>query len=188
MNLPNILTVLRIFLTLIFIALFLQNNLESSIAALGVFTLASVTDFLDGYYARKYHLITRFGKIMDPIADKFLVLSAFVIFMNMELIASWMIILIIIREVGVTGLRFFAMGRGITLEAESAGKLKTVLQIVAIYLIMGAVTWFQASRGGGMPEGLLSFVGILMVLVMGVTVWSGITFIWNNKKEIFSVG
>jgi len=136
LNLPNVLTILRIILTIIFIYLFCQDSLGSRLMALIVFTCASLTDYFDGYLARKHNLITPFGKIMDPIADKFLILSAFFIFMQLQLIAVWMFIAIFSREVIVTGLRLGAVKRGAVLAAEGAGKLKTVLQIVAVYLII----------------------------------------------------
>ena len=123
MNLPNVLTIFRIFLTFVFIFLFMQGGLGSRVLALAVFTIASLTDYLDGHLARKYNLISEFGKLMDPIADKFLVLSAFFIFMQLQLIAVWMFAVIFAREVIVTGLRLFALRRGIALAAEAAGKL-----------------------------------------------------------------
>jgi len=150
-----------------------------------------VTDFLDGYLARKYNLITPFGKLMDPIADKFLILSAFFMFMQMQLIASWMLIVIFAREVIVTGLRLMAIKRGITLAAEGAGKLKTVLQIVAVYLIILFSILIQLNIDAESYQSIMrqAFMGInmLMFIVVLVTLWSGIVFILNNRSEIFNV-
>ena len=163
--------------------------MASTTWALILFTLASVTDFLDGYLARKYNLITPFGKIMDPIADKFLVLSAFFIFMQMRLIPAWMFIVIAAREIIVTGLRFLAVGKNMALAAEAAGKFKTVLQIIAIYLIIitvilghvqAAESWYRV-----LMEGLFKGIFIMMCVVVLVTLWSGLSFIANNRKEIF---
>lgn len=191
MNIPNVLTVLRIVLTLVFIYLFTQDGLQSRILALIILTLASLTDFFDGYLARKYDLISQFGKIMDPIADKFLVLSAFFIFMQLHLIATWMFIAIFTREILVTGLRLVAVQRGNALAAERAGKLKTVLQIVAIYLIMIFTIWVQINTDGQAAQSLahqaLSGINAFMFIVVLVTIWSGISFIYNNRKELFYV-
>lgn len=184
MNTPNILTISRIILTFVFIFLYKQNTLQSYILALVVFTLASLTDYFDGYLARKHNLISLFGKIMDPIADKFLTLSAFFIFTQLHVIALWMFIVIAIREVAVTGLRLMAMRRGAALAAEEAGKLKTVLQIVSIYLIM--IFTIIAVQGAGLHVYLNAINGLMWVVVIA-TLWSGLLFIWNNRKEIFSV-
>jgi len=189
LNLPNILTISRIILTFVFIFLFSQDGLGSRVLALIVFTLASLTDYCDGYWARKYNLMSSFGKLMDPIADKFLILSAFFIFMQLQLIATWMFIMIFFREVIVTGLRLVAMRRRIVLAAEGAGKLKTVLQIVSVYLIIVFTIWVQFNSDGRLYQPMLrqAFTGIslLMFVVVIVTLWSGISFIWNNRKEIF---
>jgi len=189
LNLPNVLTILRIILTVLFIYLFCQNGLGSRLFALIVFTLASLTDYFDGYLARKYDLITPFGKLMDPIADKFLILSAFFIFMQLQLIATWMFIAIFAREVIVTGLRLAAVRRGIALAAEGAGKLKTVLQIVAVYLIIVFTVLTQLTNDTQSFQLLVRqvFMGInyFVFVVVIVTLWSGVLFIWNNRKEIF---
>ncbi|MCK5179327.1 MAG: CDP-diacylglycerol--glycerol-3-phosphate 3-phosphatidyltransferase [Candidatus Omnitrophica bacterium] len=189
MNLPNLLTVLRIVLTLIFIFFLHQEGLEAKVLALLAFTLAVLTDYLDGYYARKLNLITAFGKIMDPIADKILMLSAFFIFSQMHIIAGWMFIVICAREVTVTGLRLSAIPRGITLAAESAGKVKTVLQIVAVYLIIILIILAQfdvnAQWYGNVMSVLAGGITIFMFGVVAITLWSGCSFVWNNRKELF---
>lgn len=191
MNLPNVLTLFRIVLTFVFIFLFTKNGLEARVLALIVFTLASLTDFLDGYIARKYNLITPFGKLMDPIADKFLTLSAFFMFMQLQLIAVWMFVAIFLREMTVTGLRLFAMKRGTALAAEGAGKLKTVLQIVSVYLIIifSILVQFnsEAQAYQSMMRHAFTGINILMYFVVIITLWSGITFVWNNRKDIFYV-
>jgi len=191
LNFPNILTILRIILTVVFIYLFYQNGLGSRLLALIVFTLASLTDYFDGYLARKYNLITPFGKIMDPIADKFMILSAFFIFMQFQLIAAWMFMAIFAREIIVTGMRLVAVKRGNTLAAEGAGKIKTVLQIVAVYLIMIFTVLTQLSNDTQSFQMMMrhAFTGInvFMFAVVVITLWSGISFIWNNRKEIFHV-
>ena len=186
MNLPNVLTVVRVILAGMFIYFFLQDGTVPLLITLVLFTVASLTDYLDGYIARKHNLITNFGKIMDPIADKFLVLSAFFMFMNKSLIAGWMFYLICAREVIVTVLRLIAMGRGTTLAAEYAGKLKTVLQIVAVYLI---ILFMIASQFLDHVQFRAASwaVDMLMLSVVILTLWSGASFILNNRKELFRV-
>jgi len=127
---------------------------------------------------------------MDPIADKFLILSAFFIFMQLQLIATWMFVVIFAREVIVTGLRLVAVKRGKSLAAEGAGKLKTVLQIVAVYLIMIftiLVQWnIDVESYQAIMRQVFTGVNLLMLGVVIVTLWSGFSFIWNNRKELFN--
>lgn len=186
MNLPNALTILRVILTGLFIYFFLQDGPGPLLTALIVFTAASLTDYLDGHIARKRNLITNFGKIMDPIADKFLVLSAFFMFMSKSLIAGWMFYLICAREVIVTVLRLNAVNKGAALEAEGAGKVKTVLQITAVYLIIIFDIAGQFLNQGQF-KAASSGVYVLMLAVVGVTLWSGASFVLNNRKELFRV-
>jgi len=169
-----------------------KNTIAGSISALIVFTVASVTDFLDGYLARKYGLISMFGKIMDPIADKFLVLSAFFIFTQMQIMGLWAFVVIAAREVIITGLRLLAMRSGAALAAEGAGKLKTVLQIALIYLIMFAVILAQWIMDGNLHQEIMEIlfqaINLFIWVVVAVTLWSGISFLIKNRKEAFHVG
>lgn len=187
MNLPNLLTVFRIILAIIFIYLFPQSGLMPIILGIVVFTVASLTDCLDGYLARKHNLITPFGKIMDPIADKLLILSAFFMFMQAHIITAWVFIVIAAREVIVTVLRLRVMHKGAALAAEKAGKLKTVLQIVAVYLIMIYILCVQMNIGAEAYEMMMNGIQGMMLLVVGITLWSGISFLVNNRKELFRV-
>ena len=191
MNMPNALTVLRFVLTMLFIIVLKGDGLAAKIWALLFFTSAVVTDFLDGHIARKYQAVTAFGKIMDPIADKFLILSAFFIFSQMHIIAGWMFFIICIREVVITGLRLVAIKKGVALAAEAAGKVKTVLQMVAVYLIMILIILAQlnvnAQWYGAILSWLVMGINIFMVAVVLITVWSGLSFIRNNRQEIFRV-
>ena len=138
MNLANKITIARIVLTFVFIYIF-PKGFIFKVAGFFVFSLAAVSDLLDGWVAKHKNQITDFGKILDPIADKILVLSAFLIFLQMQLIDAWMVIVIISRELGITGLRLFALSKGKVLAAEKAGKHKTVSQMVSIFMIMGFV-------------------------------------------------
>lgn len=133
MNTPNKLTLLRMVLVPVFMAMYMINAIpyHTAIAAF-IFIFASVTDWLDGYLARKNNLVTNFGKFMDPLADKLLVTGALLCLMEKGIVPYWVVMIIIAREFIVTGLRLVASAKGIVIAAGSLGKLKTVLQLVAI--------------------------------------------------------
>jgi len=119
MNLPNKLTVSRIVLVGVFMLFLFLHGVIAKVLALITFLIASFTDFLDGYIAKKYNMVTDFGKLMDPIADKVLILAAFLAFVEMELIPAWMVVIIIFREVTITGLRISALTRGKVIPADT---------------------------------------------------------------------
>jgi CDP-diacylglycerol--glycerol-3-phosphate 3-phosphatidyltransferase len=129
MNLPNKLTLLRIILIPVFIIVLMTGYYYISAV---IFIVASATDALDGHIARKYNLITNFGKIMDPLADKLLVVSALICLVELGDVAGWMVIVILAREFTVTGLRAVAAAQGIVIAAGWSGKIKTVLQMIAV--------------------------------------------------------
>ncbi|MBI3615848.1 MAG: CDP-diacylglycerol--glycerol-3-phosphate 3-phosphatidyltransferase [Candidatus Omnitrophica bacterium] len=190
MNLPNQLTLLRVALSFLLMVLLLLPGFGPKLAALVVFILASLTDLWDGRLARRWKLVTDFGVLMDPIADKILVLSAFLAFVQLNLVPAWMVALIATREFLITGLRIFALGKGQVLPAEAAGKHKTVSQMVSISLILlflvaresvaakGAIGWITA---GG--------IGIwwLMMLTVTLTLTSGGSFLWRHRKLILNL-
>lgn len=148
MNIPNKITLSRIFLIPLFIiVLSLPFNwgewaigndylpITHFIAAI-IFIIAAGTDWLDGYYARKYNLITNLGKFLDPLADKLLVSASLILLVQLDLAAAWIVIIIISREFAVTGLRLVAAGDGIVLAASPLGKIKTATQLIAIALLL----------------------------------------------------
>jgi len=159
------------------------------VAAAIVFSLASFTDWCDGYVAKKYNLISDFGKLMDPIADKFLILAAFVAFIRMHLVEDWMVVLILGREIFITGLRIFALSKGKVLAAERAGKHKTVSQIVAIFAILSFLILkeylTQISFWSDTVEVWWRFgIYVLMLITVALTMISGISYLWGNRKLI----
>lgn len=178
MNLPNKLTMMRIILIPVFIFLLMTGY---QYAACGVFVIASVTDALDGHIARKYNLVTNFGKIMDPLADKLLVFAALVCLVETGQVAGWMVIIILARELTITSLRAVAAGEGVVIAAGKSGKLKTIFQMVAIVLLL--------LNGGSYP---FSFIGTFMIdqiflwAAVIMTIYSGIEYIIKNKK-LFSM-
>ena len=177
MNLPNKLTLGRVIAVPFFIAAYM---LEYYWAALILFIAASITDLLDGKIARARNLVTNFGKIMDPLADKILVYSALCLFLEQGLIEAWMLIVILAREFAIAGMRAVAAAEGRVLAAGMSGKIKTVLQMIAVPLIILA----EAAGTVSIP---IMFVGVIMFwasLVM--TVYSGVEYIIRNK-DIFSM-
>lgn len=176
MNWPNRLTILRVIM-IPFMMVFLMLNYEWSrnIACL-IFILASLTDTLDGHLARKYNQITNFGKIMDPLADKLLVLAAMVILVEIGDLPSWIVILILAREFAVTGLRSVAASEGIVVAASKLGKWKTTFQMLAlVFLIAKPLTL-----------SVLHFnIGIVLIYVaLFLTVYSGCDYFIKVGKVI----
>lgn len=187
MNLPNKLTILRIILTFIFMPLLFLPGVWVKLAALLIFTFASLTDFYDGRIARKNNQITSFGKLMDPIADKILILSAFVAFVQMQLISAWMVVLIMSREIIITGVRMLAITKGKVLAAETAGKHKTVSQMVAIFavllfLVLREIMFKLAAWPGHLEKYFNIGIWLLMLITVGLTLVSGISFLWRQKN------
>lgn len=184
MNLPNKITLSRVLLIPVFmIFLFLPYDIgtmtffhdyhlsPSRFIAVCIFAILSLTDWLDGYLARKNNLVTNFGKFLDPLADKLLMTAGFVSLVGLNLAPAWMVIVILSREFAVTGLRLIAAGTGEVMAAAFIGKLKTTLQIISILLL------------------LLNFTGIFSSLMlwaaMLITVYSGVEY-FIKSKHVFS--
>lgn len=176
MNLPNKLTIARVIAVPFFIVAFL---LKFYLISLIIFVAASVTDFFDGKIARKYGLVTNFGKIMDPLADKILVYSALCLFIEADLIQAWMLIVILAREFVVAGMRTVAASEGTVLAAGMSGKIKTALQMFAVPLII---------LGVSLPTvPVIARIGTFVFwasLIM--TVYSGTEYVIKNKS-VFSM-
>ena len=140
MNLPNKLTMFRVILIPFFIIFLLVpiTSVDKWIA-LTIFIVASLTDLLDGHIARKYHLVTNFGKFMDPLADKLLVCSALICLIELDRIPSWMVIIIIAREFVISGFRLIASDNGVVIAASYWGKFKTTFQMIAVCLMIADI-------------------------------------------------
>src|SRR5687767_14113661 len=136
MNLPNKLTVSRFVLTAAFLIVFFTAWRYHQTFALVLFCIASLTDYFDGMIARRDKLITNFGILMDPLADKILVSSAFIAFVGRDLVPAWMVVIVVARELAITGLRLLAASKNLVLAAEGYGKHKTISQIVAIISVL----------------------------------------------------
>ncbi|MCL4537756.1 MAG: CDP-diacylglycerol--glycerol-3-phosphate 3-phosphatidyltransferase [Nitrospirae bacterium] len=162
LNLPTILTFSRIIL----IPFFILITPQSPLLGITIFLIASATDFLDGYLARRSGQITKFGIILDPIADKFLVISALILLVDMVRLSAWIAITIIVREFVVTALRVVALSKNIVIPAETGGKLKTATQMTSIILLLlpggiGAIDFYDVGI-------VLIYIALMLALVSGV--------------------
>ena len=176
MNIANKITMLRIAMIPIFMGVMLIDFPFHMEVALAVFLLASITDHLDGHLARKYNLITDFGKFMDPLADKLLVTSAFVILIQMGRIDAWIVFVILAREFAISGLRSLAAAQNIIIAASNFGKLKTVTQIVTICVLILDNFPFSLMN--------LPIDTICIYVTLIITVWSGFDYFGKNIKVI----
>ena len=181
MNFPNFLTCSRIGLTVVFMFLLFLAGAVPKGLALFVFLLASLTDYWDGRLARKNNRTTSFGKLMDPIADKILTLSAFLAFVQMAIIPAWMAVAIITRDLLITGLRLLMPEKGESRSVRSSGKHKTALQFasivgVLIFLVVKETSFWQAEW----TPAALRFIYWSMFLTVGVTLWSGVWYVIKN--------
>ena len=188
MNLPNKLTVSRLALTVFFLlALFIDFPFHFTVA-LVFFVAASLTDLFDGIIARRRNLITAFGKLMDPLADKVLICAAFIAFIELEWMAAWMVILIVARELAITGRRLLAANKNLVLAAERQGKNKTIFQITAIIALL--VTHSHADWGIVGQPFAIEIVGhawawwvaeISKWGAVALTALSGFLYLWKNR-------
>ncbi len=135
-KIPNRLTIFRIFIIMIFIPTVLMDRMISSYIALFLFIIAAISDYLDGYIARKYNIVSNFGKVMDPLADKIMVISALLCFIQLNIVPAWMVIIIIAREFLISGIRIMAAKEGDIIAASNWGKAKTITEIIAIIAIL----------------------------------------------------
>ena len=190
MNLPNQLTVGRLCVTMVFVTVLSLNIPFKFTIGLWLFVVASITDWLDGMIARKWNLITNFGKLMDPLADKVLVAAAFVMLSAEGIFPAWILVVILAREFLVTGLRLIATAQGVVLAADHLGKWKTIFQIVtAIYLLLALASQEAPMR---VFAGLFSINGLgshqlglwLCYLTLAATVISGLNYVWKNRRLI----
>jgi CDP-diacylglycerol--glycerol-3-phosphate 3-phosphatidyltransferase len=191
MNLPNKLTLSRLVLTLAFLfVIFLDPNPWRDTIALFLFSAASITDYFDGMIARRDKLITNFGILMDPLADKILVCSAFIAFVGHGWIPAWMVVVVVARELSITGLRLLAASQNVVLAAEGFGKHKTISQIVAIIAVLVLKAYPQWGKFGEVVVGFpiagkpwaIWFTQISIWLAIILTFTSGSIYLWKNRR------
>src|SRR5438105_4498954 len=190
MNLPNKLTLSRFVLTIGFLGVMFSQVRFHETIALALFVAGGISDFLDGYIARRDKLITNFGILMDPLADKIMVCSAFIAFVGLNWIPAWMVVIIVARELAITGLRLLAASKNVVLAAEGYGKHKTISQIVAIISILVLHAYQQWGWLGGAVFGFALighgpwvnwFTKLSIWVAVALTFISGGLYLWRNR-------
>lgn len=171
LNLPNVLTMLRILAVPVIVVGLLGETPNGDALAAGVFALAALTDGLDGYFARSRDAVTTFGKLMDPLADKLLIVAALISLVSLDRLAAWVAMVIIARELAVTGLRAVAVERGIVIAASPLGKVKTILQVAAVIALIAAD-----------PSPV--WVDVLVYVAVAMTLISGVDYIFGLRRRL----
>ena len=179
LNIANQLTILRVILIPFMIVFYMTGLFPAPwnrIAALAVFAIASYTDHLDGHLARSRNLVTDFGKFMDPLADKLLVASALICFVETGEMAAWVVIIIIAREFIISGFRLVAATKGVVIAAAMLGKIKTVVQMIMVMVIMLGLdyTWYKV------------IVQILIYASMILSIASVVEYIYKNRQVLYN--
>jgi CDP-diacylglycerol--glycerol-3-phosphate 3-phosphatidyltransferase len=188
MNWANRLTVSRLVLTVLFVAMLNCTWIYARTAAFIIFLIAGVTDFVDGEIARRWGIITNFGKLMDPLVDKIMMAAAFISLVPMGAIPAWAATTVVAREFLITGLRLMASARGQVLPAEGLGKHKTAWQIITVIFFLGLLSaaelhygnaesgwWYRAWNQGG---------PVLVWVTVALTLYSGLRYAWRHRDVI----
>ena len=171
LNLPNILTLLRVLAVPVVVVALLGETPNGDALAAAVFAVAAITDGLDGWIARRRDAVTTFGKLMDPLADKLLIIAALVALVSLDRLAAWVAMVIIARELAITVVRTVAAEQGVVISASPLGKLKTVLQVAAVFALIAA---HPAPLG----------VDLLVYAAVGITVISGIDYFFGLRRGL----
>ncbi|HEY1170984.1 MAG TPA: CDP-diacylglycerol--glycerol-3-phosphate 3-phosphatidyltransferase [Verrucomicrobiae bacterium] len=190
MNLPNKLTLSRMVMTLAFLIVVFSHMRWYQTIALVIFSIASLTDYFDGKIAREKKLITNFGILMDPLADKILVCSAFIAFVELQWMAAWMVVVVVARELTITGLRLLAASKNVVMAAERYGKHKTISQIVAVIAILifhahdswGVIGEFFSFNLLGFGPWIQWFSTLAKWVAVILTFYSGSVYLWKNRE------
>lgn len=194
LNFPNIISLLRLILSPIIFLFLIEETFLSVRIATAIYVIAALTDFIDGWLARKYHKETKIGKFLDPLADKFLTTSAFIAFVVMNIIPLWMVIVILVRDFGTTFLRLQAESQKKPLETSLSAKIKTTLQMFFIAyilcLLMLKYSNYFVDNQAAIDSILYSdFTYLTMLILTIITVWTLLEYIYQNKllfKRIFA--
>ena len=169
LNAPNVLTVLRILLVPVLVVALLEETPNGDLLAAIVFALASVTDYADGYLARRANLITTFGKLMDPIADKLLILAALIALVSLDRVAAWVAMVILGREFAVTATRMAASQQGVVVAAAMWGKVKTCVQVACVFFLIAV-------------DGSPFWLDLLVYATVAITIASGIDYFLGLRR------
>ncbi|MDF1543701.1 MAG: CDP-diacylglycerol--glycerol-3-phosphate 3-phosphatidyltransferase [bacterium] len=183
MNTPNKLTLLRIIIAPVFMYMLIVDNFYLRLSSLALFIIAALTDLADGYYARKYGIVTGFGKFMDPLADKILVSSALIAFIALKFVSPLPVMLIIGREFSITGLRLLAAYRGVVISPTWWAKVKTLLQLTSVGIILAYINliaileYYQSPSLSFFQFDYQFYFGILIWTTAVITFWTGVDYI-----------
>ena len=193
MVLPNQLTILRIILTPVFLVLFLSGDTLLIQISLGVYIVAAITDWYDGWLARKFNYITDWGKFLDPLGDKILTSAAFIAFVYLDVLELWMVLIIVLRDFIVTGVRAYADYQGVTFTTSRSAKWKTFIQMIFIYYLLVIYTLMKTPSLFEGNEELFSklfdnnLIFYSMLIVTIITFYTGVEYIFANWKTIISL-
>jgi CDP-diacylglycerol--glycerol-3-phosphate 3-phosphatidyltransferase len=187
MNVPNVLSVIRILLSPVFLFLFLTNDVVLQRISLAVFFVAVLTDWYDGWYARKYKSITKTGIFLDPLADKILTTFAFLLFYFKGMLPYWMLLIIGIRDIVITLLRSFDEYKGRTIKTSKIAKAKTFLQMTYIFFILAL--FIIPTYDKSMESGILSFIDsdlnyAIMLIITLITLYTGVTYFVEKRHYL----
>jgi len=196
MTLPNQLTILRIILTPVFLYLFLQEEPFLKQLALIIYVLAAITDWYDGWLARKFNYITNWGKFLDPLADKVLTSAAFFAFVLIDVLPLWMVMIIVIRDFSITLLRIYAEFRKKSFRTTYSAKVKTVMQMVFIYYLLTVFTFKTIENLYSENQQIFDIltnpemITYVMFLITFFTFWTGVIYVfqnWNLIKRLLTI-
>jgi CDP-diacylglycerol--glycerol-3-phosphate 3-phosphatidyltransferase len=181
LNLPNILTLARVAAVPLIVIIMLSDSREAGFWAAAIFGIAAVTDFIDGWLARKWGVVTVLGKFLDPLADKLIVMAALIMLVPFGRIPAWVVFLVLAREIIVTGLRSIASSEGIVIDASDLGKYKTIYQMAAIpgLLLHYDYYWFFGVQSELLHVNMHNYGMFLFSIALALTLWSGFDYLYK---------
>ncbi|HLT23580.1 MAG TPA: CDP-diacylglycerol--glycerol-3-phosphate 3-phosphatidyltransferase [Ignavibacteria bacterium] len=187
MSLPNQLSILRIILAPVFLFFFMSYDKEMMLIGFGVYMLASFTDWYDGWHARRFGQVTRWGIFLDPFADKVLTSFAFVLFYMKGIMPLWMVITIVVRDIFITVLRSYHEARGFTMKTSMIAKAKTFFQMSYIFLVLGILVFSILDIDVDFSNDLITFLYsdlnyIIMMFITGITLYTGVSYFFEKKR------
>lgn len=184
LNLPNLLTLARVAAVPLIVIIMLSDSREAGFWAAALFGVAAVTDFVDGWLARKWGVVTVLGKFLDPLADKLIVLAALIMLIPFGRVPAWAVFALLAREIVVTGLRSIASSEGIVIAASDLGKIKTIYQMVAIpgLLLHYDYYWFFGVRSELLHVDMHNFGMFFFTIALILTLWSGFDYLYKFSR------
>lgn len=189
LTIPNQLTILRILLTPLFLYLFIQESANQQLAGTIVFFIASATDWYDGYIARKLNVVSRWGQFMDPLADKILISSAFLVLAYLKIMFWWMVLIIVIRDFLITFLRIIALNIGESVVTSTLAKWKTFIQMTVLIIILLYINIMNYDLFPIIekPMAYNHWISISMIIVTFITAFSGIQYLFENRSHLYEI-